>query len=84
MKVPTIELQARAERACVRGGRVVVRLAGGRNFSFPWKRNARLRSASPAARTNLELICDGTGLHWPDLDEDLSISGILAGRFGAE
>ncbi|MCF8304622.1 MAG: DUF2442 domain-containing protein [Bacteroidales bacterium] len=31
---------------------------------------------------NIELICDGTGLHWPDLDEDLSLAGIMEGRYG--
>ena len=35
-----------------------------------------------AQLANIELICDGTGLHWPDLDEDLSVLGIIEGRFG--
>jgi hypothetical protein len=84
MKLPTLELQSRAERVRVRGSRVVVRLAGGRNFSFPWRSNAKLHTASPEARSKVELIRDGTGLHWPELDEDLSLPGILEGRFGVE
>lgn len=30
----------------------------------------------------MELICEGTGIHWKDLDEDLSILGIMEGKFG--
>ena len=30
----------------------------------------------------VEIICGGTGLHWPELDEDLSVAGILEGRLG--
>jgi hypothetical protein len=41
-----------------------------------------LRNASPEQLRNIELICDGAGLHWPDLDEDLSVIGIIKGRFG--
>jgi len=42
-----------------------------------------LSVATPAQLNNIEIICGGTGLHWPDLDEDLSVVGILEGRFGA-
>jgi hypothetical protein len=41
-----------------------------------------LREAAAAQVANIEIICNGTGLHWPDLDEDLSILGILEGRLG--
>lgn len=42
----------------------------------------KLANATDQQLTNVELICDGTGLHWNDLDEDLSVDGILDGRFG--
>lgn len=43
--------------------------------SFP-----RLRNASPTQREQWQLIGDGLGIHWPELDEDLSMEGILQGR----
>jgi len=49
---------------------------------FPVELNKELREASLDKRQNIELIFEGTGLHWPDLDEDLSITGIIEGRFG--
>ena len=52
------------------------------NVFFPVEVNAKLKLASDEQRGNIELICNGTGLHWPDIDEDLSITGIIEGRFG--
>ena len=65
-----------------KGAEIVVRLADGREISFPIALNRKLREAEPAKRAKLEIICGGTGLHWPDLDEDLSVLGILEGRLG--
>jgi hypothetical protein len=53
-----------------------------REIRFPAAKNRRLRNASASPLANVELICNGTGLHWPDLDEDLSVAGILEGRLG--
>jgi hypothetical protein len=39
---------------------------------------------SKAERENYELIGDGEGIHWPKLDEDISVEGLLAGRRSAE
>jgi hypothetical protein len=44
----------------------------------------RLWYGSSEERNNYEIIGDGTLLHWPDLDEDLSVSGLLAGRRSGE
>ena len=44
---------------------------------MPWKASARLRGASQAARENVELLNGGEGVHWPDVDEDLSVAGIV-------
>jgi hypothetical protein len=49
---------------------------------FPVQKNAILGNASIDKVSNIEIICNGTGLHWPDLDEDLSVAGIFEGRFG--
>jgi hypothetical protein len=44
----------------------------------------RLWYGTPEEREHVEIIGDGTLLHWPDLDEDLSIAGLLAGRRSGE
>jgi len=76
------EFQTRATEAFVEQGFVCIRLEDGREIRFPASKNRRLRDATPSQLANIELICNGTGLHWPDLDEDLSILGILEGRLG--
>ena len=48
---------------------------------FPVNMNKKLNQASDDQRNNIEIICNGTGLHWPDLDEDLTITGIIDGRW---
>jgi hypothetical protein len=82
MKHSIVELQARAVEAFIENGQVCIRLDDDREIRFPASKNRRLRGATPAQIANIELICRGTGLHWPDLDEDLSVLGILEGRFG--
>lgn len=82
MKRSVIEASVRATRAWVGEGFVCIALEDGREVRFPVATNNRLAKASPRQMENVELICNGTGLHWPDLDEDLSVSGILAGRWG--
>jgi hypothetical protein len=71
-----------ATRAWYEDGQVCVRLVDDREIRFPAAKNRRLRKGSPDEIAHVELICGGTGLHWPDLDEDLSIEGILEGRLG--
>ena len=78
-----LELQTRVQAAFVEGDFVCVRLEDGREMRFPISANRRLREATPPQREKIEIICNGTGLHWPDLDEDLSILGILEGRLGS-
>ena len=52
----------------------------GREISVPMAWFPRLLHGTPEQRRNWELIGPGHGIHWPDLDEDISIEGILAGR----
>ena len=73
----------RATAVTVADGWVIVQLDDEREIRFPAAKRRRLRRAAAAQLRNVELICNGTGLHWPDLDEDLSVQGILEGRFGA-
>lgn len=56
-------------------GTILVVLESGMEFSFPCSAYPRLAAATPAARANIEL--SPMGLHWPDLDEDSSIRGLL-------
>ena len=59
-------------------------LSDGRTISVPLAWYPRLVHATPEERNNWELIGTGQGIHWPDLDEDLSIEGFLAGRKSGE
>jgi hypothetical protein len=58
--------------------RFVVELADGREIGVPLEWFARLRDARPEQRQNYELMGDGAGIHWPDIDEDLSVARLLA------
>ena len=59
-------------------------LSDGRTISVPLAWYPRLVHATQAERDNWELIADGQGIRWPDLDEDLSIEGLIAGRPSGE
>ena len=59
-------------------------LSDGRTISVPLAWYPRLVHATPEERSNWELIGGGQGIHWPDLDEDISVEGLLAGRKSGE
>ena len=59
-------------------------LSDGRTISVPLDWFPRLVHATPQERDNRRLIGGGQGVHWPDLDEDLSVEGLLAGRKSGE
>ncbi len=59
---------------------LVVDLVDGRTLSVPLAWYPRLLHGTPEERANWRLIGRGEGIHWPDLDEDLSVEGLLAGR----
>lgn len=58
---------------------LVVDLADGRRVSVPLAWFPRLLHAATAQRQNWRLLGDGQGIHWPELDEDLSVVGLLRG-----
>jgi hypothetical protein len=58
---------------------IVARLADGRTVSVPLAWSWRLSDATPAQRRRFEIIGSGEGVHWPDIDEDLSARGLLQG-----
>ena len=74
----------KATAVAVTDDSVIVELADGRSISAPLAWYPRLFHGTVAERAHWRLIADGEGIHWPDLDEDLSIEGIVAGRPSGE
>ena len=62
------------------GQTLFVRLSDGRTLGTPIAWYPRLQHATPHQRENWRLIAGGEGIHWPEVDEDLSLEGMLAGR----
>lgn len=58
-------------------GELVVSVADGRTISVPLAWFPRLLHATPAQRAHFEFLGDGEGIHWPDIDEDLSVAALL-------
>ena len=75
---------ARAENVNVTGDAVRVSLADGRTILAPLAWFPRLLHATAEERGNWRLIGRGRGIHWNDLDEDISVEGLLAGRASSE
>ena len=76
--------EARAQRVSVTEETLVVDLVDGRSVTVPLTWYPRLAHGHPAERSHWRLIGEGEGIHWPDLDEDISIEGLLAGRRSGE
>jgi hypothetical protein len=76
------KLDARAKKVAFSKDELTVVLADGRRLSVPLAWFPRLLHASAEQLENYELLGEGLGIHWPDLDEDLSIAGLL--RAGSE
>jgi len=74
-----IEVPA-AENLSVTEDTLAVDLSDGRTISVPLAWYPRLHHASPAELNNWRLIGKGHGIHWEDLDEDISVEGLLAGK----
>lgn len=73
-----------ARDATVTKGTLTVELSDGRTIAVPLAWYPRLVHASVRERGNWRLIGGGQGIHWPDLDEDVSVEGLLAGRPSGE
>ncbi|MCI0409108.1 MAG: DUF2442 domain-containing protein [Acidobacteria bacterium] len=58
---------------------ITFHLMDGRVISVPLAWSWRLSEATPEQRKNFEIIGDGQGVHWPEVDEDLSAEGMLHG-----
>ena len=74
-------LEYRAVRAWTAGRMVFVELADGRHFGFPADRFRRLHDASDEQLAAVTLRCAGAALRWEEIDEDVTVRGIVEGRF---
>ena len=74
-----VSVESRIERVEVTDETITAHLVDGRVISVPLAWSWRLCDATPAQRNNFEIIGDGYGVHWPDVDEDLSVEGMLHG-----
>ena len=69
-----------AIEATHKNGYIVIRMASGVEIRFPVSKNKRLAQGTNRQLNNVEV--SPYGLHWPDLDEDLSFKGLLQGDYG--
>lgn len=74
-----VSVESRVSSVEVTDEAITARLVDGRVISVPLAWSWRLSEATPAQRRNWELIGDGHGVHWPDVDEDISAEGMLNG-----
>lgn len=78
MSTLAVELNPLAQDVKCTDESIVVQLLDGRTISAPLVWFPRLASATKEQRNNWELLGDGDGIHWPDVDEDLSVKGLLS------
>ena len=69
--------EARAEKVKVTSHTLVVSLVDGRKLEVPLVWFPRLCKATPVQRSQYRLIGEGVGIHWPKIDEDISVEGLL-------
>src|SRR6266536_5803972 len=85
MSTAVIQLrEARAHRVMVAEDSLSVDLTDGCTITVPLAWYPRLLSGTSRERRNWRLIGDGEGIHWPDLDEDISVQSLLTGRRSGE
>jgi Protein of unknown function (DUF2442) len=80
----TLTAEARAQNVSVTEDTLAVDLSDGRTISVPLAWYPRLLHASPEERDNWRFIGEKEGIHWPDLDEDVSVENLLAGKPSGE
>jgi hypothetical protein len=79
MPSSVVEASARAMAVEVTQDELVVSLTDGRKIVVPLAWFPRLLHATEAQRNGWELLGDGEGIHWREIDEDLSVAGLLRG-----
>ncbi len=76
--------EARARHMTVSEEALTVDLVDGRTIIVPLMWYPRLWHGTAEERSHFEIVGDGSYIHWPDLDEDLTVAGLLAGRRSGE
>ena len=85
MNTSVIEIRVpNAESVTITEDTLTVDLSDGRTISVPLAWFPRLIQARPEERNNWRLIGQGQGIHWEDVDEDISVEGLLAGKPSGE
>src|SRR3990170_3299862 len=85
MSTSAVEIEVpNAEKVKVTEDTLSVDLSDGRTISVPLEWFPRLVHATPKERNNWRLIGKGQGIHWEDIDEDISVNGLLAGKPSGE
>jgi hypothetical protein len=85
MSFSTVEnLFAVATQVSVTEDTLTVELTDGRTIAVPLSWYPRLRHGTKKERASWRLIAGGRGIHWPDIDEDISVSNLLMGQPSAE
>ena len=85
MSTLVTEIQvARGENILVTDDALILDLADGRTITIPLAWYPRLLHGTPDERAQSEWIGDNEGIHWPLLDEDISVEGVIAGRRSGE
>ena len=74
-----VSIEPRVKAVSVTDDLITFELLDGRTVSAPLAWSWRLSEATPEQRARYEIIGDGQGVHWPDVDEDLSAQGMLTG-----
>lgn len=81
MNTPAVELDPRGVRAWLSGRMVFIELTDGRQVGFPAARFRLLANASDEVLSHVELCLNGAALRWEELDEDITVRGVVEGRF---
>lgn len=77
MSTLAIEFDAKAVDVTVDATMLRVTLADGRELAVPIEWSPRLRNATPEQRAKWRFIGTGQGIHWPEIDEDISVASLL-------
>lgn len=76
----TLTFEANATKIWFDNENMWVALTDGRQLSIPLLYFPRLLNATPEQRSNYELSGGGTGIHWEEIDEDISVPGLILGN----
>ncbi|PHS23774.1 MAG: hypothetical protein COA83_09195 [Methylophaga sp.] len=79
MTTLAVKLNPQAQSIQCSDTAIIIDLVDGRTVSAPLVWFPKLSQASKSQRENWQLLGDGEGIHWPDIDEDLSVAGLLMG-----